>query len=364
MNTQAITRNRDNDFFLPELCRGEALLGLVLTAELLVMVLVLAEPGISGLDWSRLALVSFFVQWVLLLTVALLCLLRPWFMRLSSLQASLLTCTLAVLVTLVCTAVSQYLQQFHLGLALRDAAGARLYLKNALISLIMAAIVVRILYLQSESRRRQQAELQARLQALQARIRPHFLFNSLNSIASLIEIDPARAEQALLDLSGLFRAVLSQDDGLSSWQQETSLARQYLSLEQHRLADRLQVAWHIDTIPEELPIPHLTLQPLLENAILHGIQPLASGGLLTISAYVHQGYFELKTENPLPEQPGPHQGTGTALNNIQLRLQALFGPRASLTTCRNNGVFVTKIQYPFNPAALENRPRHESTDRR
>lgn len=363
MNKHIPPRNGDTDFFLPELCRGEALLGLVLLAELLVMVLVLAEPGISGLDWSRLALVSFFVQWVVLLTVALLCPLRPWLMHLNSVHSSLLTCLLVVLVTLACTAASQYLEHFYQGVP-REPADTVVYLKNALISLIMSAIVVRGLYLQSESRRQQRAELQARLQALQARIRPHFLFNSMNSIASLIELDAEQAERALLDLSDLFRAVLAQGDGPSSWQQEAGLARQYLSLEHYRLADRLQVEWHTGQLPDDLPIPHLTLQPLLENAILHGIQPLSAGGTIKVSARLDNGLFRLQLENPLPAQPGLHRGSGTALDNIRMRLVALFGPAASLTTHTGDGVFITKIQYPLPHVAAETPVKHESTDRR
>lgn len=363
MKTDKSPHYGDTDFFLPELCRGEALLGLILLAQLLVMVLVLADPGAAGLDWSRLALISFFVQWVVLLTVAVLCPLRPWLMHLSSLHSSLLTCLLVVLITLLCTAFSQYLQQFYQG-SLAAHGGTAVYLKNALISLIMSAIVVRVLYLQSETRHRQQAELQARLQALQARIRPHFLFNSLNSIASLIQLDPDKAEQALLDLSDLFRASLGQGDGLSTWQHEVALARRYLSLEQYRLADRLQVDWQSEQVPEDLPMPHLTLQPLLENAILHGIQPLSEGGLITIRAGLKQASFTLRLENPLPQQPGPHRGAGTALENIRLRLTALFGPAASLTTRTKSGVFITEIQYPLNHVVQKNSVKHESPDRR
>lgn len=363
MNTSTLPAPRETDFFLPALCRGEALFGLVLLAELLVIVLVLAESAMPAFDWSRLALMSFFVQWVVLLTVALLCPLRPWLMHLDSLHSSLLACLLTVLVTLACTAASQQLQMHFQGFISAGQGGLALYLKNGLISLIMSGMVVRIFYLQSQARRRQRAELQARLQALQARIRPHFLFNSLNSIASLIQIDPDKAELALLDLSALFRAVLRQDDGLSSWQQELALARQYLSLEQHRMGERLQLDWQIDDVPDSLPIPHLTLQPLLENAILHGIQPLAGGGTILIQARVEQDRFSLRMDNPLPRSTPRHDGNGMALENIRLRLKALFGPSASLTSRSDAGVFSIQISYPCTvaPGSLAD---HESTDRR
>lgn len=362
MKTVKSPRHGDSDFFLPELCRGEALLGLILLAQLLVMVLVLAEPGMSGFDWNRLALVSFFVQWVVLLTVAVLCPLRPWLMHFSSFRASLLTCLLVVLATLVCTIAGQAVQGFYLGSLASWPGDAELYLKNALISLIMSAIVVRVLYLQSEARHRQQAELQARLQALQARIQPHFLFNSLNSIASLIPADADKAEHALLDLSDLFRAALGRDNALSSWQQELALARRYLSLEQLRLTDRLELDWHIAQVPADLPIPHLCLQPLLENAILHGIQPLARGGTIVVHAQLQEGTFKLQVSNPLPEKPGLHRGTGTALDNTRMRLHALFGAEASLSTYTKGGVFTAQIQYPVPHDVQEKSVRHESTD--
>ena len=357
-------RHGDSDFFLPELCRGEALLGLILLAQLLVMVLILADPGISGLDWTRLALASLFVQWAVLLTVALLCPLRSWLMQLGSLHASLLICLLVVLITLACTAAGQAIQKLHPGPLTHWPGEPGLYLKNALISLIMSAIIVRMLYLQSESRRRQQAELQARLQALQARIQPHFLFNSLNSVASLIPADADKAEQALLDLSDLFRAALGRNDGLSSWQQELELAQRYLSLEQLRLAGRLRLDWQTGQLPADLPIPHLCLQPLLENAILHGLQPLPQGGVIVVHAGLHQGLFRLRIENPLPDKPGLHHGSGTALENTRMRLAALFGPSASLSTHTKGGVFITQIQYSVCHDDQEIPVRHENTDRR
>src|SRR5690606_15741716 len=127
-------------------------------------------------------------------------------------------------------------------------------------------------YLTQQLRLRQKAELEARIQALQSRIRPHFLFNSMNSIASLIGIDPQAAEAAVEDLSGLFRASLGQSSAEVSLDDEFELCRRYLRMEQLRLGERLRVRWDVDAVPTTLPIPALSLQPLLENAIYHGIQ--------------------------------------------------------------------------------------------
>lgn len=141
----------------------------------------------------------------------------------------------------------------------------------------MSGLLLRYFYLQSQWRRQEQAELRARIESLQARIRPHFLFNSLNSIAALVASDPVKAEQAVLDLSDLFRASLARPGTLVAWRDELELSRRYLSIEQYRLGDRLQMDWQVDGVPDDLPIPQLTLQPLLENALVYGIQPRIEG---------------------------------------------------------------------------------------
>ncbi|MBF0676676.1 sensor histidine kinase [Pseudomonas sp.] len=331
-----------DDFFVPELCEPEALLSLVLLAELLVLVLVLAEPMLHGFDWVRLALTSLFVQWCVLLSAAVLCRLRPWLARLRPAVAGPLCCLIVVVLTLGCTWVTEY---FELGGP--PSPEARLYLRHALISLIMSALLLRYFYLQSQWRRQQQAELQARIESLQARIRPHFLFNSLNSIASLVVSDPFKAEQAVLDLADLFRASLAKPGALVTWKDELGLARRYLAIEHYRFGNRLQVEWNVDGVPAQVMIPHLTLQPLLENALIHGVAPRVEGGLVQIDARYDEGWFELRVGNPCQDGIAPAtRGTQQALGNISARLTALFGSDASLSVERRNGRHVTCLRYP------------------
>ncbi len=339
------TAHPTDDFFVPELCQPEALLGLVLLAELLVLVLVLAQPMQPGFDWVRLALASLFVQWVMLLSVGLTCRLRPLLARLSPWLAGLVCCALVVGLTLACTAVADI---YQLGGPLSREGEVNLYLRHALISLIMSGLLLRYFYLQSQWRRQEQAELRARIESLQARIRPHFLFNSLNSIASLIATDPPQAEQAVLDLADLFRASLARPGTLVPWREELELSRRYLSIEYYRLGDRLQVEWQVDGVPEDLPIPQLTLQPLLENALIHGIQPRIEGGTVGVAAYYADGVFHLQVSNPFDEtaQAQPSRGTRQALHNIDARLTALFGPAASLSVERRNARYYTCLRYP------------------
>ena len=183
---------------------------------------------------------------------------------------------------------------------------------------------------------------------MQARIRPHFLFNSLNSIASLVVTDPAKAEQAVLDLSDLFRASLARPGTLVPWREELELSRRYLSIEQYRLGERLSVEWQVDAVPDDLPIPQLTLQPLLENALIHGIQPRIEGGVVSVAAYYADGVFHLQVSNPFDEAAPklPSRGTQQALHNIDARLTALFGPAASLSVERRNARYYTCLRYP------------------
>ncbi len=334
-----------DEFFVPELCQPEALLGLVLLAELLVLVLVLAEPMQPGFDWMRLALTSLFVQWIVLLSAGTMCLLRPLLARLRASLAGLVCCLLVVGLTLACTAVADI---YELGGPLSRTGEVNLYLRHALISLIMSGLLLRYFYLQSQWRRQEQAELRARIESLQARIRPHFLFNSLNSIACLVASDPAKAEQAVLDLSDLFRASLARPGTLVAWSEELELSRRYLSIEQYRLGERLRMQWQVDGVPDDLPIPQLTLQPLLENALVYGIQPRIEGGVVGVTADYVDGVFQLEVSNPFDEtaRTQASRGTRQGLHNIDARLAALFGPQASLSVERRDGRHYTCLRYP------------------
>ena len=344
----------DDDFFLPELCESEALFALILLAELLVLVLVLAEPMLPNFDWVRLALTSLFVQWIVLLSAACMCRLRPLLAQLRPWLAGCLCSALVVVLTLACTLVADY---YDLGGQLPRSGEVNLYLRHALIALIMSALLLRYFYLQSQWRRQEQAELRARIESLQARIRPHFLFNSLNSIASLVAVDPYKAEQAVLDLSDLFRASLAKPGTLVPWCDELALARRYLSIEQYRLGDRLQLGWQVEGVPDDLPIPQLTLQPLLENALIYGIQPRIEGGLVRVEGGYRNGVFSLCVSNPYDEagDSQPSRGTHQALGNIEARLTALFGAAATLSAERRDGRHFTCLRYPCERLSQEAR---------
>ena len=334
-----------SSFFIPDLCSVQAVFLLVLVAELLAIVLTVDRYGLLQFTWQSFATLSLFVQWTVLLCAAGLCQLRvrlAYWPRAYAAAASY-GCVLAV------TALVSVLAQWLLSGFARGSEWHFDYwqlLDNLLISAVLAGIVLRYFYLAQELRQRQRAELEARLQALQSRIRPHFLFNSMNSIASLIGSDPVAAETAIEDLATLFRATLSQVSTEVSIAEETELCRRYLNIEQLRLGARLRVEWFIEALPAALPIPSLSLQPLLENAIYHGIQVLAEGGCIRIDGEYKEGWVRLAVSNPLSGVvANEHKGNRMALDNIARRLQALYGEDAGVSSEQDPQQFTARLFY-------------------
>ena len=188
---------------------------------------------------------------------------------------------------------------------------------------------------------------EARLQALQARIRPHFLYNSINAVLSLIRQEPRRAETALEDLADLFRVVMGDNRELSPISREIELCRQYLEIEQLRLGDRLRVAWRVDNMPRDALVPPLVLQPLLENAVYHGIEPRVEPGEISIDIYAARNQVHAVLRNPYSHDGTHHGGNKMALNNIRERLQLHFDAEATLETRVGEDTYQVHIIVPY-----------------
>lgn len=312
---------------LPAFCQGRIVIRVLVLAQALAILLALA-PTLDQDFWARLGLMSLFVHWVALLTVALLCRFKKPLLHLAPRQLSSVALLLLLLVTwLVSTAAFVVLS--HHGWQSRADYFAFL-LQTMLIALLVGGMGIQLFALYIEHSWRLQAQSRSELDALQARIRPHFLFNSLNTVAELTQQDATAAETALLDLASLFRAALNAG-AVAELAEELALAKRYLALEQWRLGDRLQLAWQL---PSELPaaqLPCLTLQPLLENAVHHGIEPSPQGGLIRIELTVSATWVAIVISNPLPSEPR-RGGNGMALENIKRRLELQFGDAATLTT--------------------------------
>jgi two-component system sensor histidine kinase AlgZ len=218
-----------------------------------------------------------------------------------------------------------------------------------LITALATALI--LYYFHLRSRALSPALSEARLQALQARIRPHFLFNSINAVLSLIRQEPKRAETALEDLADLFRVLMADNRKLSTLEREVELTRQYLSLEQLRLGDRLRVDWHVDNMPGEALIPPLVLQPLVENAVYHGVEPSAEPGVIDINAYKSRDEVHLVLRNPYRRGGNHHSGNKMALANIRERLSLHFDAEAGLRTTVTDNAYQVHIVMPYRTEA-------------
>jgi two-component system sensor histidine kinase AlgZ len=191
---------------------------------------------------------------------------------------------------------------------------------------------------------------EAKIQALQARIRPHFLYNSINAVLSLIRSEPKRAEQALADLADLFRILMGDNRALTPLSKEIGIARQYLAIEQLRMGERLRVTWNIGEMPADALVPALLLQPLVENAVYHGIEPLEAGGEISIEVRSSREELRIRLTNPYSADADRHSGNRMALANIRERLQLHFDAEASMQSREKGDAYEVTITLPYIPA--------------
>jgi two-component system sensor histidine kinase AlgZ len=221
-------------------------------------------------------------------------------------------------------------------------------LRNLAIGFIVSSLALRYFYVSAEWKHSVELEARARIRALQARIRPHFLFNSMNTIAALTRSDPLRAEEAIEDLADLFRASLSDAQHLVTIEDEFEVMRVYQRIEHLRLGDRLKVEWRVDGIPSEALIPSLSVQPLLENAIYHGIERLPQGGIIQIEGRCENGTIELALTNPLPPsaQESFRSGNRLALDNIRQRFELAWPGKSQVIVRQEPDRYCITLVFP------------------
>jgi two-component system sensor histidine kinase AlgZ len=294
-----------------------------------------------------------FLQWLGLTSAALLCYTRRWLARLGIPAAALAVFALMLANTAV-------ISELALWLGTEIGAGglaANLFpsnhwpflLRNAGICVIVTALLLRYFFVTHQWQRHLRAEAQSRIQALQARIRPHFLFNSMNTIAALTRTDPRRAEEAVEDLADLFRATLRDSHSPLRLKEELELSRIYQRIEALRLGERLSVVWDVAELPMRAFVPGLTVQPLLENAIYHGIEPLPDGGTVTVAGRVVDGEIEISVTNPVaPKIAAERSGNRIALDNIRQRLDLAYGGRGSLEVEQQPDRYRVVVRFPYS----------------
>jgi two-component system sensor histidine kinase AlgZ len=347
-------------FFLPDFCAAHAVLAVVLIVELVAITLAIARHALPGSFWIDLAACSLFLLWIGLGCAAVLCRARPWLATMPASKASAIA--IALLVTFVGVVSEVVYQLGNLwGAGLIDGGDvfptdhAGFLLRNLAVGFIVSSLALRYFYVSTEWKRSIEMEALARIRALQARIRPHFLFNSMNTIAALTRSNPERAEQAIEDLADLFRASLSDAHTQIALKDEIEIARTHQRIEQLRLGERLRVEWDIDNLPMRAQVPSLIIQPLLENAVYHGIEMLPAGGTVHISGGLVQDRIEIEVRNPVVIQQGysEREGNRMALENIRQRLELAWPGRARVETSNGDGEFRAKLVFPHVGGATE-----------
>ncbi|MCX7557639.1 histidine kinase [Xanthomonadaceae bacterium JHOS43] len=336
--------------WMPDFCRPQAVFGVMVAVEVAVLTAILLRLPQAPGSWTELFTASLLAQWLALLCVAALCKLREPIDRLPRLSGVILALATPTVIVGIGTFFVVLLDQaLALGFTVTPAYTLRFIAVCMGVALLLAAALLRYFYVSGQWRGQVAAHAHAQVQALQARIRPHFLFNSMNSIASLIRHDPATAERAVEDLSELFRAALGAGDGESTLADELHLCERYLAIEALRLGSRLRVRWELsDDLPRDLPLPRLILQPLVENAIVHGIARLSEGGELAISARREGFQLHIDVRNPMPSTGAPSHGNHHAQSSISQRLTHRFGPRARMAASARDGYYAATLIVPID----------------
>ena len=353
MELQPVPGARDA-LFLPNFCDVRLIFVAVLLGELLALVLVLVPAPAVGF-WGALSSVSLFVQWVGLTNMALLCVGRRWLRRFGNVAAGLISYALVLGVTAVLSVVVSWLLPLG-GVALGPVSGVDWGLlgRNLAVTSIVTAVTLRYFYVQFQWKTNLESETQARIQDLQSRIRPHFLFNSMNTIASLTRSQPEVAERAVEDLAELFRASLGDARVPVTLHRELEVCRHYLEIEALRLGERLRTEWSVDAFSDDAVLPALSVQPLVENAVYHGIEPVTAGGVLCI-AVVTDGDERVNVTIRNPVSPGTEnsyrQGNRMALENVRERMQAFFNGQARLDAGVDGDEYEVSLSFPHRKAA-------------
>ena len=341
-------------FFLPDFCAARATLAIVLIVELVAFVLAIARHDTQTSFWIDLASLSLFLLWLGLSSSAVLCRSRAWLATMTTPRASAIAlCMLMLTIALLAEIVFQIGRFWSRGLegiatVFPQDHGA-FVLRTVAIGFIVSALALRYFHVSAEWKRSIELEARSRIHALQARIRPHFLFNSMNTIASLTRSDPGRAEEAVEDLADLFRANLSDARARIPLKEELEVARIYQRIEQLRLGQRLQVRWNVTDAPMRALVPSLLVQPLLENAVYHGIETLPQGGTVTVTSRFDGTMIELEVKNPLAPDAAPRERRGNrlALDNIRQRLDLAWPGQSRVEVSQDSGEYRVLLVFPY-----------------
>jgi two-component system sensor histidine kinase AlgZ len=348
--TTGENKNQDSQAYLPDFCAAATVFVVVLIAELVAIVITLAAHS-SGNFFVELYKNSFFVLWFALLGSALMCRLRARLEGAGKTRAFVFSFIVLLLLCLLLAEIAWQLTTAFSELLYIESSHFVFVGRTFAIGAIVIALAMRYLYISSEWRRSIHLEAQSRISALKALIRPHFLFNSMNTIASLTRSNPAQAEEAVEDLSDLMRANLGSNTDKTTLKQEFETAAIYQRIEKLRLGDRLHVRWDIRDLPMRAQIPSLTIQPLLENAIYHGIELLPGGGEVKVAGKRDGKFLTIDISNPVAgSAQRKNDGNKMALSNIRQRYELAYGNRASVEVSETDKHYTVSLRFPADEA--------------
>jgi two-component system sensor histidine kinase AlgZ len=334
---------------LPDFRNLGVIARIVIGAHVLALgAVVYAEPGWALMP-ERYVRSAALLEPALLASVVVLYAASPWLGRLPYWPG----CGVVLLLVLALAwAANAYFAQSGSGLASGELSRA----------LSLAAIVAAVLlgYLRLMVRAYSPALAEARLQALQARIRPHFLFNSLNAVLLLVRRDPQRAERTLEDLAELFRQLMTDGRSFVRLADEIALLERYAAIEQLRLGERMRIIWELDGAPSDALLPPLVLQPLLENAVYHGVEPATQASDILVRIERRGNRVRARIENPYHEGGTAHRGNRMALENIRERLRLFFDAEARLESSIEAGRYRVEIEIPYKSGGLPARAAQQA----
>ncbi|MDH5633439.1 MAG: histidine kinase [Gammaproteobacteria bacterium] len=350
MGTQKLL---DSDsHFLPNFCESRMVINVVVVAEMLALVisLVMPVPSIFFDNYFEALLqISLFIQWIALACTGGLCAARRYLVRLPDRFALVTAYLLLLLITVIVNELTVWILYGAGKISTpRPEWYAHMHFQNLSVSAIINLLMLGYLLTKQELLKRTASEAAARIEALQSRIRPHFVFNAMNIIASLIRSDAEKAEHAVEDMSELFRMMLNNEESMVPVRREVEVAEKYLALEKLRLDNRLDVIWDIGKFPRKAIMPILTLQPLLENAITHGIERLPSGGTVSVTLWEEDDTIRIRIANPLPKarKKSTDGNMDETLDNIRQRFESHYGDQARLKTEQSEGRYIVSVVLP------------------
>jgi two-component system sensor histidine kinase AlgZ len=332
----------DTAVYPPSFCGWRQLLAVVVITEVSVVLVAVGRGGPPGWQWFGMA--TLYAQWMALFCASGLCVTTGWTGRLSARGAWIGSWLITVLLALAFSYAAWLAARLGSPGLVQDSVG--LFVVSSVFAVGLVSLVFfRYLVIRARWRAELLAQAEARVQALQARIQPHFLFNSLNTIASLIPDQPDSAEAATLDLADIFRGSMRRADQLIPLADELRLARHFLDMEKRRLGGRLEIDWRVDDLPPGAAMLPLILQPLLENAVGHGVQTRPEGGTVSVYGRSEGDQVVITIGNPAAAAESA-SGHGMALRNIRERLALAFGSRASLLTNQDRERFYAVLSVP------------------